>query len=608
MTIKRLLTHRFLPVVLVLLICGLMLGLMQPLDAKANQVFASEKQRIVVLEVDYTTYEWWLLSWSNSQVLCQVFVEHEGWPQADEVQFYCGSQTKNQWLNTKPCIFTSQMTSTSQCSGLYLHLANKTLNTRTIEVKLPKPEVLVSISGCNPQPPQNRCETLPYLHLEAEEPLPNEQVIRIQGYINGKEFSCPGAACDIPIPPTAQSGVSVEFWADSSYGDSSERFNAQVRMMPWGDFTNPENSTQDGTTYYVDILSSQYKGEGVSSCSAIWSAFAPVGGPPTWLTTPQLAEDLVSLRPYYYLAGSLIKSGLVDTTACERGGLEYTGAANACGMELARPLVNEWQNIFDSEIIRVANETGIPAQLMKNIFSQESQFWPGIYNKVSEAGLGHLSDLGADTVLLWNPSFFTQFCPLVLSEETCQRGFGNLDLADQEMLRGALVQKVNAGCPDCPLGIDLEQANFSISIFARSILANCEQVGQIIYNSTSRLAGEAVTYEDLWKFTLVNYNAGSGCLINAIQRTMNGNLPITWPNIAVNLEPVCRPAINYVDNISNMPQYIEMPVSTEVQALGGVPETTASPTTTLVIITTPTPTPTEPVYPADPQETPTSYP
>jgi len=39
------------------------------------------------------------------------------------------------------------------------------------------------------------------------------------------------------------------------------------------------------------------------------------------------------------------------------------------------------------------------------------------------------------------------------------------------------VQNVSAACPDCPLGIDLRQANYSISIFARSLLANCEQVG-----------------------------------------------------------------------------------------------------------------------------------
>ena len=125
---KKRSTNRLLPVLLVLLICGLLLGLMQPLDAKANQVFASEKQRVVVLEVDYTTYEWWLLSWSNSQVLCQVYVEHENWPVPEEVLHYCGSQIQNQWLKTQPCVFTSQMTSASQCSGLYLHLANKTLN------------------------------------------------------------------------------------------------------------------------------------------------------------------------------------------------------------------------------------------------------------------------------------------------------------------------------------------------------------------------------------------------------------------------------------------------------------------------------------------------
>ncbi len=82
--------------------------------------------------------------------------------------------------------------------------------------------------------------------------------------------------------------------------------------------------------------------------------------------------------------------------------------------------------------------------------------------------------------------------PLVLDTEVCQRGFGNLDQAEQEMLRGALVQKVNAACPDCPLGIDLTQANFSISIFARSLLANCEQVGQIIFNTTRQKPARSV--------------------------------------------------------------------------------------------------------------------
>jgi hypothetical protein len=140
-----------------------------------------------------------------------------------------------------------------------------------------------------------------------------------------------------------------------------------------------------------------------------------------------------------------------------------------------------------------------------------------------------------------------------LSEQTCQRGFGNLDKEQQQMLRGALVQKVNAACPDCPVGIDLEQANFSISIFARSILANCEQVRQILYNNTGRQPGQLVSYEDLWKFTLLNYTSGAGCLGNAIQRTINNGNQITWENIAYNLQPACRAGINYVEDVVSMP-------------------------------------------------------
>jgi hypothetical protein len=59
---------------------------------------------------------------------------------------------------------------------------------------------------------------------------------------------------------------------------------------------------------------------------------------------------------------------------------------------------------------------------------------------------------------LWNPDFFRQFCPLVLNKEYCSLGFGNLEENEQEMLRGALVQKVDASCPGCPAGIDISQA------------------------------------------------------------------------------------------------------------------------------------------------------
>jgi hypothetical protein len=171
------------------------------------------------------------------------------------------------------------------------------------------------------------------------------------------------------------------------------------------------------------------------------------------------------------------------------------------------------------------------------------------------------------------------------------------------MLRGALVQKVNAACPECPMGIDLSQANFSISIFARSLLANCEQVGQIIFNATRQEAGKGSTYDDLWRFTLLNYNAGSGCLANAIQGAVNSRVPLTWDNVIQYLEPgVCREGIDYVDDIAYMPPIpTPTPESTSEQTQ---PVITSTPTTepSDVIQPTPTPTPTQPAYPA-PQPT-----
>ncbi len=550
-------------------------------------------ERKAVLTISYTTYEWWLLTWSDSEPICQVYVEHEGVPQPDEIDFYCGQRVTEDWLDTPPCQFSDQITRAEQCPGLYFHLVNVTPGQREIEVDLLPPSVFIDVAGCELQPPENRCDSMPSLHLIADEPLPNEHIIQIQGYIGAEPFNCEGDDCTVPLPATGLEGTRVSFWGKSSYGDSTEVYTARIRVIPWGDFGAPDDQTFDQPQWYVDIISSQYLGEVKSSCSKIWSAFPPVGGPPSWLASPPHPDGLISSEPFYYLAGSLIRQGLVDVSTCLDGGLEAYGYANQCGLEAARPQIDEWQNLFNSEIIQVATDTGIPAQLLKNIFGRESQFWPGLSQNYYEAGLGHLSDLGADTVLLWNPSFFSQFCPLVLETTRCQKGFGNLDIAEQEMLRGALVQKVNAACPDCPEGIDLRQANFSISIFARSLLANCEQVGQIIYNQTQQQAGEVSNYEDLWRFTLVNYNGGAGCLNNAIKLALDSNYTLTWENVIQFIEPgVCQESIDYVEDISHMPP---TPTATPVVPLQTpTPDltTTPTPTSTAASSLSPTPTPT----------------
>jgi hypothetical protein len=535
--------------------------------------------RSTTIKVSFTLYEWWLIRWSDNQVVCQMWVEHDGLPVGAEVKYFCGDTVLSQWQLTKPCTLGGAIYSYSQCPGFYMHRAHVTPGERSITVKLAPPTVGVSISGCDITAANRYCNHLPSLLLTGLEPLPGEQIIRIQGLMDGQSFSCQGSTCSLPLPPTGPKGVQVEFWADSSFGDSSDHFTAQVRTVPWGDFTSPDGRPTDQPKWYIDVISSQWQGSPLASCSETWSSFPPVGGPPGWLITPSDPSQLNSFVSYFYLAGALIQQGVVDASDCPSNGLQSPGVANECGVTRAQPAMVDWQNQFDTEIIKVANETNVPGQLLKNIFSRESQFWPGMFQTFKEVGLGQLTDNGADTALLWNSSFFSQFCPLVFKTQVCEQGYGNLTPDQQAVLRGAMLRKVNAACPGCPTGIDLSQANFSISVFARSLLANCGQVGQIIFNTTGSQAGDVSSYENLWKFTLVNYNAGPGCLVTALQAAYQQGQPLNWENVSSHLEPACQGAIKYVDDISQSPA-----VSTSLQ--GAAPPVSGTLTVTATAIGT----------------------
>ena len=137
-----------------------------------------------------------------------------------------------------------------------------------------------------------------------------------------------------------------------------------------------------------------------------------------------------------------------------------------------------------------------------------------------------------------------------MDSRECSKGYLGLDDEQQEYVRLALINAVNANCENCPLGIDLDRANFSIGVFAHTLLANCEQAGQLVENITGGTAGASATYEDLWKFTLVNYNAGPGCLGNAIEETLADKQELTWENLSTHLTPACAGAVDYVNDIS----------------------------------------------------------
>lgn len=546
-------------------------------------------KRLTTLQVNYTANEWWLVRWAGNDVTCRFIIDHEGLPIGDEIRTWCGDALYAEWNNTRACTLSTPGQTTQSCSGMYLHYFESKPAVKEVEVELPLPGVWLSLSGCAVQPPGNRCLGTPSLVLTGEEPLPNENIISIQGVYLGEPFVCGGNPCTLPLKPTGSQGAEIEFWADSSFGDSSEHYTGHIRVIPQGDFMSPEGGSNDVPLYYIDVISDQWRGAQQASCSDTWQSFPEIGGPEPWLRSPEDAAGLYTDVSLHYLSAMLITNDQVDASSCPNGGLESPLAANLCGVEKAHDKVVAWQNQFDAEILAVGRDTGIPAQLLKNVFSRESQFWPGIYDTYKEAGLGQLTDQGAETVLLWSPDFFQQFCPLVLHQSRCDLGFGNLNTNEQAMLQGALVKKVNAACVDCEAGIDLSQAVFSVRVFAETLAANCEQTGRIIANTTSQIPGQVASYADLWRFTLVNYNAGAGCLTTAIKRSYLAGEPLTWDNVSSHLEVACTGALDYVDDISNVNSGVG-PTPTSWVAFGTAQTSGTGTTTPSGTQATPTPT------------------
>ena len=101
-------------------------------------------------------------------------------------------------------------------------------------IELPPATVWISLEGCDPIPPENLCAEIPTLVLFGEEPLPDEHITAIQGIYEGAPFYCAGEICKLPLRPTPIQGTTIEFWADSSYGDSSEIYTARVRVIDTG--------------------------------------------------------------------------------------------------------------------------------------------------------------------------------------------------------------------------------------------------------------------------------------------------------------------------------------------------------------------------------------
>ena len=83
-----------------------------------------------------------------------------------------------------------------------------------------------------------------------------------------------------------------------------------------------------------------------------------------------------------------------------------------------------------------------------------------------------------------------------------------------------------------------------------TLLADCEQTGQVVFNTVGHDRRKVASYEDLWKFTLVDYNAGPGCLSLALNDAWIADHNLTWDAVSSHFTDVCMPARDYVNDIS----------------------------------------------------------
>lgn len=259
-----------------------------------------------------------------------------------------------------------------------------------------------------------------------------------------------------------------------------------------------------------------------------------------WVYVPESSDELYTEEEFYFLAGQLISNGVVDASTCPSGGLMSSGYANACGMSEALPTVIVIQNLLNESILQAYEDVGVPPVLLKQLITTESQFWPSQYS-IYHFGFGHVTNIGIRNALQWNSDLYSKVCPET-DDGTCA---SSISTANQ------ILASLVTTCDTCEYGIDLEMAAWSVDILAEVLLGYCYQTEQLVYNATGWHSSLAVDYATIWKLTLMDYNAGSKCVLDTLTATFEVTQgPMDWSEISANVPDECIRGITYANQIT----------------------------------------------------------
>lgn len=390
----------------------------------------------------------------------------------------------------------------------------------------------------------------PYVVLTAFASIPQSKLAGFRGYIDSDEFVCAESPCIVYLDGSSR----LVFRAFTTNGGSSAEIISSVSV------------TSDPQGYAVTIDSISQFTSFVDSCSLMWGVRDEENV--NWDSFVQSPYELNTRKTLHTLATQLLVRGIVDASDCPAGGLNLSlDWPTACGLEKATGEMIEWQNQFDEYIWLSSRDYGVPPKIIKSLLEFESQFWPGNSRfYLDEFGLGQINQLGVDVLLRRDPTLYQKVCPGILSD--CSRPYLSLEPFQQALIRGAVVNSVDAACPTCEYGIDLDRAKESVSLISSLLRANCRQVDDILKipykpdedvdaaTATAVVATVAAggarpgaTYEDYWRFTLYTYHSGVSCFQETVKKTRDASLPVTWANFEKNME--CRGGWDYVNGLMN---------------------------------------------------------
>ena len=481
---------------------------------------AEDDPRVLRKEVLVQSSHWQLKRWNDGFVVCDLYVNHASQPTVDDANFSCGAKVAETWLTTPICAPAQYGGSSASCSGLMLRYIGGQTRTETIETELPDISMRLYVTDCQPG---EWCESRPGLKLVAEEPVAGYQITNIFVRVVNNEKAFSGAISELKLPPTDEDGEWLEYWAESDFGDRSERYQVKYRA-----YSSVQGERQ---VYRFDLLTNEYAAT-LPGGALLWQMFPPVDGSlPRSFEQPLSAGYLATTNRYTLLAGQLIRNGLVNAASCSDRGLLQNGAASACGERVAADAVLTWQNKYDQQIFDAGSRYSVPARLLKGVIAQESQFWPESSDPY-EQGLGYVTENGVSMLLLWNLDYYAALCLPVYGNGGCAGGYASMREDRQQVLRGAVFDQ---------LGSDSE-----IGLIAAMLYASAAQTQQMVKNVTRAEPSEATTYEDMWKMTVANYYAGSGCLGSALSASIDEEYPLKWDTLAAHLDQTCKIADDYV--------------------------------------------------------------